>query len=71
MCYILNSEMFFLAERFDMRCGFYPTDGCMDLKAKGDPGKFEMKLKGEPKLQDLLDYKDNTLPLMKKYLGSP
>jgi len=30
-----------------------------------------MKLKGEPKLQDLLDFKDNTMPLLKTYLGSP
>jgi len=57
-------------ERFNMRCGFFPTDGCMDLKVKVASGKLEMKLKGEPKLQDLLDFKDNKLPLLKKCLGS-
>ena len=53
-----------------MRCELYPTDGCMDLKVKSGSDMLEMKLKGEPKLQDLLEYNENTLPLMKKYLGS-
>ena len=53
-----------------MRCHLYPTDGCMDLKDENDSGKLEMKLKGQPDLQDLLKFSKSTLPLLKKYLGS-
>ena len=53
-----------------MRCDLLPNDGCTELKAKGDSGEFELKLKGEPKLADLLKFNSETLPLLRKGIGS-
>ena len=72
MSYILIINLCALfIERFNMRCKLFPTDGCMDLKDDNNSGKFEMEMKGEPNLQDLLEFNKSTLPLLKKYLGSP
>ena len=57
--------------KFDLLCDLLPNDGCMELKAKDDSGELELKLKGEPKLADLLKFSSETLPLLKKEIGTP
>ena len=65
----LTSKKSFFIGKYDLRCDLFPIDGCMELKAKDDSGELELKLKGEPKLADLLKYSSETLPLLKKEIG--
>ena len=41
------------------------------MKANDDSGELELKLKGEPKLADLLKFSSETLPLLRKEIGNP
>jgi len=57
--------------KFGLMCDRLPNDGCMEMKANDDSGELELKLKGEPKLADLLKFSSETLPLLRKEIGNP